>query len=228
MSSDVAPINLHAYHLAYAILRVIFGWYIKTHPSGLEHVPPDGVATLFVANHTSSVDVFAAGYALGRPAHFLSKVEVTRIPIFGPFLLACGAIPARRDQRDTEALRRMMAILEAGGKIGLAPEGTRSPDGRVGAYDPGFVWLAARTGARIVPVAIHGARDLMPKGAQYPRPGHLWVRFGEPISVADLGLRPSREAMETSAEAVRAQTLSMLADLVTQTGVGGPFQGEAA
>src|SRR3990172_1379685 len=137
-------------------------------------MPPIGTPIIVAANHTSALDVFAGGHAMHRTAHFLTKVEATRIPLFGRYLLALGAIPTQRDDRDTEALRRAMAVLERGGLLGLAPEGTRSRDGRLGEYDPGFVWLATRTGAHVVPCVIHGVYQLMPKGARLPRRGAMW------------------------------------------------------
>ena len=216
-----APVNPITLKAAMAVLRPIFGGYIHTHVSGRERLPPAGVPTIVAVNHTSNLDVFATGYAVNRPAHFIAKAEATRVPLFGRFLLSVGAIPANRDQRDTAALRQTLEVLQRGGLFGIAPEGTRSPDGKLSAYDPGFVWLAVRTGALIVPTAIHGAYALWPRGAGFPRRGDLWIRFGEPISPAAEG-RPTRERLEALAEDVRRRTLSLLADLVAETGVPNP------
>jgi 1-acyl-sn-glycerol-3-phosphate acyltransferase len=226
-ADSLPPINLRAYRLARLILRLVFDGYIRTTVSGREHLPPPGTPTLVTANHTSSLDAFAAGYAADRPGHFVAKVEATRIPLLGPFLLACGAIPAQRDGRDMRVLRLATQALERGALMGIAPEGTRSPDGRLGDYDPGFVWLAARTGATVVPCAIHGAWQLMPKGASYPRPGRLWIRFGPGLVPAGTGERLGREDMERLAGEVRAQTLAMLGDLAAESGVPSPALGGA-
>jgi 1-acyl-sn-glycerol-3-phosphate acyltransferase len=220
MTTAVRPVSRTAYRLAMGVLRLLFDGYLTVHVSGRAHLPSPGVPALLVANHTSALDVFAAGYALGRPAYFLAKQEATEMPLLGPWLLAVGAVPARRDQRDTEALRALMTVLRAGHLVGLAPEGTRSTDGIVGEYDPGFVWLAAKTDALVVPCAIHGARELMPRGARWPRRGHLWVRFGEPRSLAQEGRRPSRERMEAIAAEVRAETVALLDDLAAEAAGG--------
>jgi 1-acyl-sn-glycerol-3-phosphate acyltransferase len=106
--------------------------------------------------------------------------------------------------------------------MGIAPEGTRSPDGRLQAFDPGFVWLAARTGAQVLPCAIHGATYLMPKGARYPRRGRLWVRFGAPRDLAAEGRRISRERMQAIADETRSVMLGLLAELARETGVPNP------
>lgn len=221
-SGDLPRINMRAYAFARLLLRLVFNGYLKTHVSGTEHLPPPGTATIMAANHSSDLDVFAGGYALNRSGYFLAKIEATRMPLMGPFLLSVGAIPAKRDQQDSAALRTIMNALEAGAIVGIAPEGTRSPDGRVGPYDPGFVWLAARTGAAIVPVAIHGTRALMPKGAKFIKRGHIWVRFGPPIVLAEADRRPSRERLAEIAAGVRAQTLAMLRDLAEESGIPSP------
>jgi 1-acyl-sn-glycerol-3-phosphate acyltransferase len=220
-SRGLRPINPTTRKIADMLLWLVFDVYIRTHVSGAEHLPSPGVATLVAVNHTSNLDVFAVGHAIPRRGYFLTKVEATRIPIFGRFLLTVGAIPANRDRHDDQALRQMRAVLHGGGLLGIAPEGTRSADGRIGAFDPGFVWLAARTGALVVPTAIHGADALMPRGAKGIRRGDLWLRFGEPISYAEEG-RASRERLAELAEALRQRILGMLAELSAETGVPSP------
>lgn len=222
---DLRPINPLAYGTARLALALLFRTVFRTRVSGREHLPAAGTPTLVAANHTSSLDAFAAGFAVDRPGYFIAKVEATEIPLFGPFLKACGAIPAQRDGKDTHVLRCAMAALEAGALMGVAPEGTRSPDGRVGPYDPGFIWLAAKTGAVVVPCAIHGTWQLMPKGAAYPKPGRLWVRFGPPLRPADEGRRLGRERMAELADGVRATTLGLLAELSAESGVPNPALG---
>lgn len=222
MTSAVRPIKQRDFIFARLLLGIVFGGYLKTHVSGSEHLPPPGVAAIIAANHVSALDVFAAGYALARPAYFVAKVEATRYPLLGPLLLAVGAIPSRRDQRDIEVVRRLIAVLELGQLTGLAPEGTRSSDGRLAPYDPGFIWLALRTRAKVVPCAIHGTYQLMPKGAQFPRRGPIWLRFGEAMSFDNESSRPGPERLSELAEAVRQRTRGMLIDLVAETGISNP------
>ncbi len=211
-----------AYFVARALSQVVFDVYLKTHVSGRQHLPPPGEATIVTANHTSALDLFVAGYALKRPGHFVAKAELLSIPLFGAFLRRVGAIPARRDGRDLDVLRLLLRVLEDGGLVGLAPEGTRSPDGRLGAYDPGFAWLAARTGAQVVPCAIHGAYRLMPKGARWPRRGTLWVRFGQAERFDGCPSGGQRDALQAFAEHIRQRTASLLAELARQSGVALP------
>jgi 1-acyl-sn-glycerol-3-phosphate acyltransferase len=215
----VPTIDRRARRLADGLLRLVFDGYFRTIVSGREHIPPEGVPTIVTANHVSALDVFSAGYAVGRWAYFLAKAEATRMPLFGRFLLAAGAIPARRDGADTAALRTMLEVLKAGHLLGLAPEGTRSPDGTLAPYDPGFLWLAQRAGAVVVPAAIHGTWDLMPKGARFPKRGTIWIRFGPAVNV---GGQLTRAELADLAAEVRARTLAMLADLAVESGRPNP------
>lgn len=221
------PINPRSYGFVRLALRLVFDGYFHTHVSGRENLPPPGTPVIVAANHASNLDVFAAGHALARPGYFLSKVEATRLPLFGRLLLSVGAIPANRDRRDTQALRLMTAALEAGNLLGVAPEGTRSPDGTLRAFDPGFIWLAMRTGAQVVPIAIHGTHALLPKGARWPRRGDLWICFGAPMAVGG-GARPGRGEIEARAGEVRACVLGMLAALAAESGVSNPAVEAAA
>ena len=218
MTSAAPRIDPRARAVAERFLAAVFAGYLRTEVHGRENVPPEGVATLVVANHASGLDVFAGGYAVQRAGFFLAKAEATRIPLLGRFLLAIGAIPAERTGRDLGALKRMIAVLEEGHLLGVAPEGTRSPDGHLAPYDPGFVWLARRTGAVVVPCAIHGTRQLMPKGARFPRRGPVWVSFGSPVDVGSLATGEIQEA----AALVRAQTLELLKRLAALSGVPNP------
>ena len=212
-------IDPRARGVAQWLLTVGFDRYLTTHVSGVHHVPPEGVPTLVTANHSSSLDVFAGGYAVGRPGFFLAKAEIVRLPLAGRFLRACGAIPAQRTGRDIAALKEMVAVLSAGHLLGVAPEGTRSPTGELLPYDPGFVWLARRTGAVVVPCAIHGTWQLMPKGRRLPRRGPVWIAFGEPVDVAAEQFGGDDRA---AADQVRTRTLELLLELARQSGLAGP------
>jgi|GEM_PF-246488 1-acyl-sn-glycerol-3-phosphate acyltransferase len=214
-----------AYRVTFWLLGLLFEHYLTTHVSGRENLPPPGTPTVLVTNHSSVLDVAGCAYLLKRPGHFLAKREATQIPLFGRYFRAVGAIPARRDRQDLEALRRAMSILRAGGLVGIAPEGTRRRDGRLGQYDPGFVWLALRTGAVVAPVAIHNAYCLMPPGAKLPRRGEVWMRIGPAVSFADEGTRVSRERMSELAAQVREMTADMLAALERESGVRCPELG---
>ena len=152
-----------AYRLAFWFMRQLFDHYLTTHIAGREHLPPPGVGAILAINHTSALD-YVAGHALGRPGFVGIKREAAYRP-----LRWIGGIPVKRDEQDMTALRSMRAVLAGGHVLGIAPEGTRSRDGRLLPFDPGFVWLALKADVPVIPCAIHGAHVLLPPGRSLPR-----------------------------------------------------------
>jgi 1-acyl-sn-glycerol-3-phosphate acyltransferase len=92
-----------------------------------------------------------------------------------------NAVAARRTIE--EAARR----IKSGQSVVIFPEGTRTRDGRLRPFKKGGFHLAIDSGADIVPMAIHGSRALMPRGATLIRPGDVRLEIGEPIPTAGLG-----------------------------------------
>lgn len=215
-SDAMPPTHPLAYKVAFWFMRQLYGRYLTTHIAGREHLPPPGVGAILAINHTSALD-YVAGHALGRPGFVGIKREAAYRP-----LRWIGGIPVKRDEQDIPALRSMLAVLAAGYVLGIAPEGTRSRDGRLRPFDPGFVWLALKAGVPVIPCAIHGAHRLLPPGRRFPRRGPLWVRIGPPIRWPDAGPRPSREALQAMADDTRRVMLALLAELERESGVASP------
>ena len=174
-------------------------------------VPLDpGRPYVFMPNHASMVDIWAVFVAIPASFRFIAKKQLARIPLFG-WAMAAGrfifidrqnAVAARRSME--EAARR----IRSGQSVVIFPEGTRTRDGRLGAFKKGGFHLAIDSGADIVPVAIKGSREVMPRGSALIRAGHVTVDVGEPISTA--GLKSSdREALIAK---VRARVAEMLGE----------------
>jgi 1-acyl-sn-glycerol-3-phosphate acyltransferase len=157
----------------------------RVHYHGLERARGT-VPCLFVANHQSSVDIWALLRVLPSRARFVAKQELFRIPLFGWILAATGFVPIDRGNR-SEAIRsldRAALAIGRGRSLVLFPEGTRSRDGRLQPFKKGAFHLALRSGAPIVPVAIAGSFEVMPRSAFPVRPGRVDVWFEPPIDVA--------------------------------------------
>lgn len=149
---------------------------------GRERLPPRG-PYIVAANHVSWLDPPAIEFALEIPIRYMAKREVFGVPLVGGFLRALGNFPVRRGESDRRALDTALRVLEAGQPLGFFPEGTRSRDGRLRRGKPGIAFLARRSGAPVVPVAIRGTQTLR---ARPPWTG-IVVRVGEPLTAADLG-----------------------------------------
>lgn len=159
--------------------------WLRVELEGTESVPASGPVIL-APNHRSFIDSMVLMYELGRPVTFLGKSEYLSHPITRRLFPAAGMIPVDRSGRGVAAsLRAAATRLEAGGIVGVFPEGTRSRDGLLHEGHPGVAHLALHTGAPIVPVGIIGSDRVLPPDRRIPRlRGRIQVRFGAPI---DLG-----------------------------------------
>jgi 1-acyl-sn-glycerol-3-phosphate acyltransferase len=158
--------------------------------TGLENVPPDGPAIL-ASNHLSMVDSPLLGAISPRPLYFLAKNDYFVQPgLFGTFmrtlLTGLNQIPVDRSggRASLMALDAAVPVLRAGNALGIHPEGTRSPDGRLYRGRPGVARLALDTGATIVPIGLTGTDRVHPIGARLPRLGSVGVHIGPPLDLS--------------------------------------------
>ncbi|WP_320677671.1 lysophospholipid acyltransferase family protein [Prochlorococcus sp. MIT 1300] len=166
-----------SYLLVFPVFRLIFRGRI----SGLNQVPLDGPLVV-VANHGSHLDPPILGHALGRPVAFMAKDELFRIPLLGAIIRACGAYPVKRGSSDREAIRVATNRLLEGWAIGVFLDGTRQSNGRVNNPMHGAALLSARSGAKLLPVAIANSHRALGSGRWLPRLVRIDCRIGLPIS----------------------------------------------
>ncbi len=154
---------------------------------GLANVPRDR-ACIYMSNHQSHFDVPILYSVFPTTLRMVAKAELFRVPLWGAALRAAGFVRVTRsgNRHDAEtAMRECARELARGVNIWIAPEGTRSRDGRLGRFKKGGFLLARGTGADIVPVALDGSRHVLPKDATLVHPGQrVRVAFGAPIAVA--------------------------------------------
>ena len=174
------PYNPRIYRGLMLVLNSLFNSYWRGKVTGREHFPPPGRPVLVaLLHHTSALDVFAMGVAVQRPLYFLTKRETFALPILGPIFARIGGIAADRDKQDLPAIRQMLTALQGNHWLAVAPEGTRSKDGTLLPFDPGFLWLAQKSKALILPAVLWGVDERMAKGSKLPRPGTMQVNFYE-------------------------------------------------
>ena len=158
---------------------------------GLDNVPA-GRSCIFMSNHVSNLDPPVTIPILpGRTSVLLKKV-ITRVPIMGQAMLMAKFVPVERGSSRKGAEQTMRAAADAlhsGLHILVYPEGTRSRDGRLSRLKKGPFFLAMKTGAPIVPIAISGTQHMMRKGSSAIKPGLATVRMLAPIEPADYPLR---------------------------------------
>jgi 1-acyl-sn-glycerol-3-phosphate acyltransferase len=204
-----------------AFLWVFFFVLNRTVVRGQEHVGDDR-NTLLLSNHQSMIDSFLIGLAAWFPKalikpHLLPWNPAAVENFFRGWLLGWlsynwRCIPVREGRRDPRALRRLSEVLPRGVMI-LYPEGTRTRDGSVGPGKTGAGIVALTTGARVIPVAIDGMREVLPIGRRIPRIGRrIYVTYGPPIDYAPAqGETPTREESQQLVERAMATIREQLA-----------------
>ncbi|MCZ2813009.1 lysophospholipid acyltransferase family protein [Modestobacter sp. VKM Ac-2979] len=170
------------------IVRLVF----RPRAEGMEHVPSTGAA-IIASNHLSAADWIFMPLSLRRRVTFLAKAEY--FTGSGPkgaaqrlFFGGSGQVPIDRTNASAaeDAIRTGIRILTQGRLLGIYPEGTRSPDGRLFRGKTGIARMTLETGAPVVPVA------MVYEPRKVPLPGKLGrrlskhllrvvVRFGEPL-----------------------------------------------
>jgi 1-acyl-sn-glycerol-3-phosphate acyltransferase len=162
---------------------------------------------IVVANHVSWFDVFTLIAAMPGRSLFVAKKELSRIPLFGPAVAACGHVFIDRTDRrravDSLAVVRKK-LEEDCSTIIMFPEGTRSRTGELQPFKKGAFVLAIQAGVEVVPAAISGSRSVMRKGSMRIRPGTIRVRFGDPIEVSGLDLDMRNELTKRAHNALAA------------------------
>lgn len=160
---------------------------------GLENVPAQGPAILMI-NHIAFIDPIVVLHVLPRNIIPLAKIEVYSYPFVGIFPRLWGVIPVRREEFDRRAVKQVLDVLSAGEIVLVAPEGTRGPQLSQG--KEGVAYLANRSGAPVIPVAIEGTVGMpMLRYSRRWRQPAAHVRFGEKFRFrSDLG-RPDRDLL---------------------------------
>ncbi len=147
---------------------------------GADAVPAEG-PVIIAPVHRSFIDFFFVAQTTPRKLHYMAKAELFATPWFARFLASLGVFPVHRGAADRDALRRAERVLDAGEVLVLFPEGERRAGPVVESLHEGAAFLAARSGAPIVPVGIAGAIDVMPLGSKVPRPAKVHLLVGDPI-----------------------------------------------
>lgn len=188
--------------MIYRTLRLLLNGPIRRfwlkRVTGLEHVPRSG-GVILASNHESYLDFLLVPVSGCRlPCYMVGEVFY-RMPLVGGLFRAMNFIPVdRRARRNRLAVRTALERLEAGGVVGIFPEGTRSPDGRLQRARHGAAYLAHLTEAPVVPVAVLGTHEAWPKDRRWPRAGACEVRFGEPLRFQRADFERDRGVLDES------------------------------
>jgi len=169
---------------------------VRVDVRGLERLER-GRTYIFVANHQSIYDIPVIFASLPYQLRIIAKESLGRFPCLGWHLRRTGHLLVDRRNPDRAGiLRRWRALVGEGLSLIIFPEGTRSPDGRVGALKAGSFLLAIEAGLPVVPISVDGTRFVMRKGHLTTRPGDARLLVHEPIETSGLAPGDARALAE--------------------------------
>jgi 1-acyl-sn-glycerol-3-phosphate acyltransferase len=154
---------------------------VRVELEGLERVVP-GTTYVFVSNHQSIYDIPVIFASLPYQLRIISKASLARFPVLGWHLRRGGHLFVDRRHPDRAGiLGRWRALVSEGLSLLIFAEGTRSWDGRVARFKAGSFLLAIEAGLPIVPLAVIGTRQVMPKGRLRTEPAFVRLVVHDPI-----------------------------------------------
>lgn len=188
--------------------------YFRPRATGVEYVPRTGPA-IIAANHISASDEVFTPMAARRQVHYFAKAEYftgagLRGEVVAWVFRELGQVPV--DRSDPKAAAGTIDVgvdlLAEGKLLGIYPEGTRSPDGRLHKFRTGVARLALRSGAPVIPVGIIGTDKVLPPGESRWRRHPVHVHFGPALDFSgraeqERSARVLREVSETIRTAIQ-------------------------
>jgi len=161
---------------------------------GLDRITP-GTTYVFVSNHQSIYDTPVVFASLPYQLRIIAKESLARFPVLGWHLRRGGHLFVDRRHPDRAGiLRRWRALVSEGLSLIIYAEGSRSPDGRVRRFKGGSFLLAIEAGLPIVPVAVIGTRQVMPKGRLRTEPAEVTLIVHDPIAPPPIASPTPRDA----------------------------------
>jgi 1-acyl-sn-glycerol-3-phosphate acyltransferase len=171
----------------YVLLGPLMRLLARPTIEGIEHIPARGGAIL-AGNHLAVADSFLVPLLVRRRITYLAKREYfTQTGLLGwikkVFFTGVGQVPVDRavGSEAQAALDTAIRLLREGTLLGIYPEGTRSPDGRLYKGKTGVARMALEAGVPVIPVAVIGTNKLNPIGSRMWRPYQVHIRIGEPL-----------------------------------------------
>ena len=197
------------YYLGAGLGKLCFNVFGRRHVAGKESVPPRG-PLIVVSNHMSNADPPVLISSLPRRLSFLAKDGLFNNPIANAFFRGMGAHPLSQTGPDISAVRWALRTVNMDRALLLFPEGTRSPTGALQRGLPGSAYMALRTQAPILPVAITGTeripgfwRILFPMAT-------VRVQIGQPFTLPPMDGRPSKAVLQSLSDMIMTRIADLL------------------
>lgn len=171
--------------------------------SGIHNIPKEGPVVV-VSNHQSHFDPPLVGAGSSREMNYLARDTLYGFAPLDWLMSSLNAVPLDREGGGLAGIKETLRRLKRGEMVVLFPEGTRTADGRIGPFRPGFTTLAVRGRAAVLPVAIAGAHAAWPKQRKFPGLAPIHVHYGKPLSPDEVRRLPEQDLIAEVERRVRA------------------------
>jgi 1-acyl-sn-glycerol-3-phosphate acyltransferase len=167
------------------VLPPLVNPYLHLQVEGIENIP-DRAPAILASNHLSFIDSIVLPMNISRPVYYLGKADYWDSWRTRWFFKGTGVVPVHRGggEKSEASLTTGIEILSRGELLGIYPEGTRSPDGRLYRGKTGPVRMALEADVPIVPCAVAGTDQAMPSGRYVPKREPVSVRYGQPLDLS--------------------------------------------
>ena len=193
------------------LIRILLNLIARFELRGKENVPLTG-GMILAANHTGILDIFMVYYGIDRTDLFIPLAEkFGKIGWIRWFARHLHFLFVDRFNPDLKAIRKMIALMEEGKCLVIAPEGTRSLTGTLNEGKPGVAYLAARSGFPVIPIAITGTADkVVIENVKRFRKSHITLTGGKPFIIPALPSKDRDEALQKYTDEIMCQIAALL------------------
>ena len=188
---------------------ILWGTGVQVEIRGLPNIDRQKTY-IFIPNHLSFFDIFSLLASLSVDFKFILKKELMRIPVLGWSIKRAGYISIDRSSpaKARRTFKRAVDRIKSGTSLVMFAEGTRAYDGHLQPLKRGAFQLAIASGVPVVPVAIKGTKEIMPKGSFMIRKGSIVIQLEKPIETINY----TKQAMPDLIERVSGSIMAMLED----------------
>lgn len=197
------------HNIVVPIVRLLFRLLTRLEVCGREHIPVSGGLILAI-NHLSRLDAPLVYILVPRDDLTALVADKYRPNLFFRWLVdLVNGIWIHREDADFGALRAARAYLQAGGALGIAPEGTRSQTGELGEAKTGVAYLADKAGVPILPVGVWGTEHAIRQVLHLRRP-RIHVCFGKPFRLPPVERRERDAALQRNTDEIMCRIAALL------------------